>query len=74
MTALNTKLQYYQAQLAAKSKELVPESVEVRPHDLELLQEELTKSNNRVESLRQEMSNLLEKVIYILSILLNNRV
>jgi hypothetical protein len=56
-------LQYYQSQLAAKSVERTPEPVnQMKPQELELLQDELTKSNNRVESLRQEMSNLLEKV------------
>lgn len=58
LTALNTKLQYYQAQLAAKSEP----STEFRPQEIELLQEELVQSNNRIESLRQEMTNLLEKV------------
>lgn len=62
MTALNNKLQYYQAQLAAKSTEPTHDATS---QELELLQEELTKSNNRVENLRQEMSNLLEKVGFL---------
>lgn len=61
LTALTTKLQYYQTQLAAKSTESLNESSQLKPHELEVLQEELTKSNNRVEHLRQEMSTLLEK-------------